>query len=88
MILNLKPLNNYIVYHHFEMDTINTCMELMHSNCLMASIDLQEAYYSIPIHNEHQKYLKAESTTQCEQSVDTVLQMLTKLGFYVNLGKS
>ena len=30
----------------------------MHPGCYMASIDLKDAYYSIPIHKDHQKYLK------------------------------
>lgn len=58
VILNLKPLNKFIVYHHFKMDSIHTCTTLMSKNCFMASIDLQDAYYSIQVAHEFQKYLK------------------------------
>ena len=58
VILNLKPLNKFIVYHHFKMDSIHTCTSLMHKDCYMASIDLKDAYYAIPIAPEDQKFLK------------------------------
>ena len=58
MILNLKELNQFTPYHHFKMDSIYHCIRLMKPLCYMASIDLQDAYFSIPIHEDHQKYLK------------------------------
>ena len=58
LILNLKPFNKFVHAEHFKMDTITTCIELMSQNCYMASIDLRDAYYSIPIDKSDQKYLK------------------------------
>ena len=55
MILNLKYLNKYA---HFKMDTLQSCLNLVTPSCFMASIDLTDAYYSVAIHPEHQKYLK------------------------------
>ena len=40
------------------MDTLDTVIKLMKPGCYMASIDLRDAYYTIPIHLDHQKYLK------------------------------
>jgi hypothetical protein len=60
MILNLKKLNVHVVYHHFKMESIWTAIRLMTPNCFMASIDLKDAYYSVPIALEDQKYLKFE----------------------------
>ena len=45
MILNLKELNRFIVYHHFKMDNIESCIHLMKPMCFMASIDLSDAYF-------------------------------------------
>ena len=39
------------------MATIHTCIRLMTPGCHMASIDLRDAYFSIPVHVDHQKYL-------------------------------
>ena len=58
MILNLKRLNQSVKYHHFKMDTIWSAVRMMRPGCYMASIDLKDAYYSVKIHPEHQKYLK------------------------------
>lgn len=40
------------------MDTLSTITNLMTKNCFMASVDLKDAYYSIPVHQMHRKYLK------------------------------
>ena len=58
MILNLKSLNKFIEYHHFKMESLPTVLSLVKRNCFMASVDLRDAYYSVPIAQEHQKYLK------------------------------
>ena len=58
MILNLKNFNEHLTYHHFKMDTIHTAIPMIRPNCYMASIDLKDAYYSVPILVQDQKYLK------------------------------
>jgi hypothetical protein len=58
MILNLKSLNKFITYYHFKMETIRSAIRSMTPGCYMASIDLKDAYYSVPIHADYHKYLK------------------------------
>ena len=58
MILDLSELNKNVEYHHFKMDTFQTTIQLVYKGCFMASIDLRDAYYSVPIDIEHRKYLK------------------------------
>ena len=58
LILNLKRLNLFIENSHFKMDTIHTILRLVTPNCWMASLDLKDAYYSVRIHPDFQKYLK------------------------------
>ncbi len=58
MVLNLKTLNTFVSYHHFKMDTVWTAINMMKPNCFMASIDLKDAYYSVPICQDYQKFLK------------------------------
>ena len=58
MILNLAKLNDHVEYYHFKMDTLEHAIKLITPNCYMASIDLRDAYYSVPIHSSDQKYLK------------------------------
>ena len=58
LILNLKSLNEHVEYHHFKMDTLQSEIRLMTPNRYMASVDLRDAYYSMPIHIDDQKYLR------------------------------
>lgn len=58
LILNLKKLNEHMPYVHFKMQTIEAVLNLVTKNCFMAKIDLKDAYYSIKIGSEFQKYLK------------------------------
>ena len=60
IILNLKDLNEYVEYHHFKMDNIKAVLANVTKGCYMASLDLKDAYHSVKIHREHQKYLKFE----------------------------
>ena len=45
-------------YTHFKMETINSILTMITPNCYMAKPDIKDAYYSIPILEKHQKYLK------------------------------
>ena len=67
MILNLKKLNKFVAYHHFKMESLKHVISMMRPNCFMASVDLRDAYYSVPIHQDHQKYLKFEWQGQLYQ---------------------
>ena len=58
MILNLKKFNKFVSYKHFNMESNNNVINLIKPNAYMASIDLKDAFFSVPIHNDHQKYLR------------------------------
>ena len=58
MILNLKKFNEFVEYHHFKVGTLETVVKMMKPGCFMASVDLRDAYYTVPVHPEHRKYLK------------------------------
>ena len=60
MILNLKQFNQNIIYKHFKMESIKTALECMKKNCYMTSVDLKDAFFSIPMLEAHQKFLKFE----------------------------
>ena len=58
LICNLQDLNQYITNHHFKMESLQRAIQMITKNCYMASIDLKDAYYCVPIAFEYQKYLK------------------------------
>lgn len=60
IILNLKPLTECVSYYHFKIGTIQTALKLMRPGCFMASVDLKDAHYSVPIAREDRKYSNFE----------------------------
>lgn len=57
-VINLKPLNEWVCKARFKMETIEFARQLIHRDDFMASIDLKDAYFSIPIHYDDRKYLR------------------------------
>ena len=57
MILNLKNLNLHVDYNKLKMDTLHSISNLVTPGCYMATIDLKDVYYSLPIAQEHRKCL-------------------------------
>ena len=58
MILNLKCFNENVSKHHFKMESLQSAVRPMKPGCYMASVGLKDAYYSVPIHQPHQRFLK------------------------------
>lgn len=57
-ILNLKSFNKFVQYFHFKQETFEVTLELVEQGDFFTSIDLKDAYHSIPIAQVHRKYLR------------------------------
>ena len=57
LIFNAKPINRFVEAPRFTMDTVMKSMQSVHQDDLLASADLSNAYMSIPIHPDHQRFL-------------------------------
>lgn len=57
-ILNLKKLNTYVHTSHFKMEDYRTALRLVAPGTFMTTIDMKEAYLTIPVHQTHRKYLR------------------------------
>ena len=58
MILNLSHLNEFTERTHFKMDTLLSTLALIVKDCLLISMDFEDAYYAVSIFPPHRKYLK------------------------------
>ena len=57
-ILDLMWLNEHVEYEHFKMHSMNTALEMMRPSGWLGSIDLKDAYYSVPVVGPHRKFLR------------------------------
>ena len=58
IILNLKSINPYFEKIRFKMSTMKDVINLITPGCYLASIDIRQAYYSVPINESHKKFLR------------------------------
>lgn len=57
-VFNLKHLNQFVRYDHFKMEGIHMLRDLLKPNDFLAKIDLKDAYFTMPIWKNHQKFLR------------------------------
>ena len=57
-IINLKRLNSFVRYEHFKLESMESVRHLIRQGDWMVKLDLKDAYLSVPIHVDHQHYLR------------------------------
>ena len=57
-VINLKPLNEFVRAIHFKMENIQMALDFTARGDYLVTIDLKDAYFSIPIFVPHRKYLR------------------------------
>ena len=58
MILSLKKLNKCVEAPHFKMKSIKNVLCMIEPGVWMASVDLKDVFFTVPIHSEYQKFFK------------------------------
>lgn len=57
-ILNLKQLNSECDTYHFKMESMKHVVNMITPGCYLASLDIRDAFYSVPIFDKHKRFLK------------------------------
>lgn len=57
-VINLKALNRFLPKEKFKMEGLHTARSLLRQGDYMMKLDLKDAYYAVPIHQESRKYLR------------------------------
>lgn len=60
MIIDLSHLNTHVNKVHFKMEGIDTIKSFLSFNYYMVSIDLSDAFFSIPLHENSKKFTTFE----------------------------
>ena len=61
-ILNLKYLNVECFTYHFKMETIKKVIHMITPNSNLTSLEIKDAFYTVPIYEHHKKYFKFLNT--------------------------
>ena len=76
IILNLKNLNkNYLEKIHFKMETLKSAIDAMRKNCFFGSVDLSEAFYSVPIREADRKFFRFIHKNQKYQFTALIMEL-------------
>ena len=57
-VIDLSPLNEFVIQTPFKMETVTSVLASIKENDFLASIDLKDAYFQIPIHQASRKFLR------------------------------
>ncbi|MCG8094339.1 MAG: hypothetical protein JAZ17_12090 [Candidatus Thiodiazotropha endolucinida] len=57
-VINLKHLNQFVYYEHFKQETFTVVLDLVQRNDYFTSLDLCDAYFSIFVNEDFQRFLK------------------------------
>ena len=78
VILNLKQFNEKFMEHiHFKMETLKAAVDAMRPDCFFGSVDLSEAFYSVPIRYQDRKYFRFVFNDQKYQFTCLVMGLAT-----------
>ena len=88
-VIDLKNLNAYIHGPHFRMFTTSSVLSSVEKGDYAFKIDVQDAYFHVPIHPSSRKYLRFAFENRVYQfqvlpfGLNTVPQVFTRLGHKV-----
>ena len=57
-VIDLSTLNTFIRQTPFKMETVASVLNAVQENDLLASLDLKDAYFQVPVHPSSRKFLR------------------------------
>ena len=58
MILNLKTFNGFLKFKHCKLESVDDALNLITEGFYFGSVELKDASYTIPVHQNYQKHLR------------------------------
>ena len=66
-VINLKALNMFIQEKHFKMENFHLIKELVRPQEWLVKVDLKDAYFLVPVHPDHHRFLQFQRLGQTYQ---------------------
>ena len=57
-VLDLSILNTFVQKTYFRMETVRSVLDSVRQDDWMVSLDLQDAYFQVPVHQDSRKFLR------------------------------
>ena len=57
-VINLKPVNPFVVYRHFKMEGLQNVKEQLEERDWMVTVDLRDAYLHVPIEHSARRFFR------------------------------
>ena len=57
-VINMKALNSFIPHSQFKMEGLHLIKDLLRQNYFMCKLNLKDAYFCLPLHRKHQKFIR------------------------------
>ena len=64
-VIDLSFLNKFVENSHFQMESIHCLKSLLQKGDYMTTLDLKDAYLSVPVHKDSQKFLQFLWRNKC-----------------------
>lgn len=87
-IIDLKPLNQFLEKDKFKMETPDSVRAALRPNMWCTSIDLKDAFFHIPVHPAHRKYLRFKTRKGTFQFVAMPFGLKTAPAVFTRIAKS
>ena len=57
-VIDLSALNQFVINEHFQMENISCLKQILNQNDFMIKLDLKDAYLTVGVHEQSQRYLR------------------------------
>ena len=57
-MINLKDIHSFIPNIHFKIEDLRSLKFLLQENCLLCKVNLEDAYFPIPLHESSKKFAR------------------------------
>ena len=86
-VVDLRELNGHLTYQHFKMESLHTVRDLLRPGDYLTKVDLQDAYFAVPIAREQRHLLRFRLDGELFEFTCLPFGLAPALGVFTKLRK-